>query len=103
MKTTLLGIAVAASFVAAPAYAQSGEDLLRKNGCTACHAVDKKIVGPSYKEVSTKYKGQKDAQQKLADKIKRGGAGAWGPVPMPPNPTLSDGDIATMVKYVLAL
>lgn len=101
MKTMIPGLALVAILAAAPA--QAADDLLRKNGCTACHAIDKKIVGPSYKEVAAKYKGQKDAQQRLADKIKKGGAGAWGPVPMPPNPTLSDGDIATMVKFVLAL
>ena len=58
---------------------------MKKDGCAACHAVDKKIVGPAYKEVAAKYKGDKDAAAKLAKKVKEGGSGVWGPMPMPPN------------------
>jgi cytochrome c len=64
--------------------------------------VDKKLVGPSYKDVANKYRGQKDAAAKLADKVKKGGQGVWGPVPMPPNPAVPDGDIKTLVAWVLA-
>lgn len=103
MKSIVTGLALAAAFVAAPAFAQSGDDLLKKNGCTACHAVDKKLVGPAYKDVAAKYKGQAGVQAKISDKIKKGGSGVWGPVPMPPNPAVSDADLATMVKYILAL
>jgi cytochrome c len=83
--------------------AQSGEDLLKKSGCTACHANDKKVVGPAYKDVAAKYKGAAGAAAKLAEKVKKGGQGVWGPVPMPPNPTISDADMKTMVAYILAL
>jgi cytochrome c len=101
MKLIVASIALGASLVAAPALAN--EDLLKKNACLACHTVDKKLVGPSYKDVSAKYKGQKDAVATLADKVKKGGQGAWGPIPMPPNPNVSDADAQAMVKYILSL
>jgi cytochrome c len=101
MKVVLTSLAFAALFASAPSFAS--EELLKKNACTACHAVDKKLVGPSYKDVSAKYKGQKDAAAMLAAKVKKGGQGAWGPVPMPPNPNVSDADVASMVKFILAL
>jgi cytochrome c5 len=87
----------------APAAGASGEQLLQKSGCIACHAVDKKLVGPSYKDVAAKYAGDKDALDKLAGKVKAGGAGVWGQIAMPPHPQLSDADIQAMVKYVLSL
>ena len=83
--------------------ADAGEELMKKSGCTACHSVDKKVVGPSYKEVAAKYRGDKDAATKLAEKVKKGGQGVWGPVPMPPNANVSDADIKTLVAYILAL
>jgi len=102
MKTAAL--VLAAGLLATGAVrADAGEDLLKKSGCTACHSIDKKVVGPSYKEVAAKYRSDKDAATKLAEKVKKGGSGAWGPVPMPPNPTVSDADIKTLVAYVLAL
>jgi cytochrome c len=103
MKPLLAGIVAAAALFAGPALAQSPEDLLKSNACTACHAIDKKLVGPAYKEVAAKYRGQKDAEGKLAEKVKKGGVGVWGQVPMPPNAHVKDADIAAMVKYVLAL
>lgn len=101
MNVAVTSLAFAALVASAPSFAS--EELLKKNACTACHAVDKKLVGPSYKDVSAKYKGQKDAAAMLAGKIKKGGQGAWGPVPMPPNPNVSDADVASMVKFILAL
>jgi cytochrome c len=102
MKTA--AVVLAAGLLATGAVrADAGEDLLKKSGCTACHAVDKKVVGPSYKEVAAKYRSDKGAATKLAEKVKKGGSGAWGPVPMPPNATVSDADIKTMVAYILAL
>ncbi len=98
-QMVLLGLAFA--LLSGPVIA-SGE-LLKKNACVACHAIDKKLVGPGYKEVSAKYKGQKDAVAKLAEKVKKGGQGAWGPIPMPPNPNVSDADVNAMVKFILAL
>jgi len=102
MKSFATGLALVAMVAAAPAMAQSGEDLLKKNGCTACHANDKKLVGPAYKDVAAKYKGQATAAANLAGKIKKGGSGVWGPVPMPPHAQVSDADINAMVKYILA-
>ena len=75
--------------------------LLTKYGCQACHAVDKKVVGPSYKEVAAKYAGDAAAPAKLAQKIKSGGSGVWGQIPMPPN-NVPDADLKTLVEWILA-
>lgn len=83
--------------------AQANETLLKKYNCTACHKTDKKVVGPAFKDVAKKYKGQKDAAAKLAAKVKKGGSGVWGPIPMPPNPAVPDADMKKMVDYILAL
>jgi len=94
--------AIAASMALLPAAAN--EALAQKSGCMACHAVDKKIVGPAYKEVAAKYRGDKGAEAKLVDKVKKGGQGVWGQVPMPPNsPQVKDEDIKAIVKWVLSL
>ena len=103
MKNTLALLAVATISVSGAALADAGEDLLKKSGCTACHAIDKKVIGPAYQDVAAKYKGDAGAAAKLADKVKKGGSGVWGQVPMPPNTQVSDADIKTMVAYVLAL
>ncbi len=104
MKTLVSGVALAmiAVFAAAPARAQNVDDLLKKHACLSCHAVDKKLVGPSYKEVAAKFGGQKDAQKLLVEKVKKGGVGVWGQVPMPPNAGVSDADLNAMVKWILA-
>jgi len=81
----------------------AAEAMMKKDGCAACHAVDKKIIGPSYQEVAAKYKGDKDAAAKLAAKVKNGGVGVWGEVPMPPNAQVSDADINTLVGWILTL
>ena len=100
MKTLMISALVAVSLVAsAPALANL--ELAKSKNCMACHATDKKLVGPSYQEVAAKYKGQKDAEAKLIDKVKKGGSGVWGQVPMPPNPTLSDADLKTLVTWIL--
>jgi cytochrome c len=75
--------------------------LAKKNACTACHAVDKKMVGPSYQDVAKKYASQKDAAAMLAKSIKAGGSGKWGPVPMPAQPALSDADALALANWVL--
>jgi len=94
----------AAGFVAAGAvHADAGGDLIKKNGCTACHSIDKKLVGPAYVDVAAKYKGDASAPTKLFDKVKKGGSGVWGQVPMPPNPQVSDADLKTIISYILAL
>jgi cytochrome c len=103
MKTTVALLVVATISASGAVLADAGEDLLKKSGCTACHAIDKKVIGPAYQDVAAKYKGDAGAAAKLADKVKKGGSGVWGPVPMPPNTQVSDADIKTMVAYVLAL
>jgi cytochrome c len=92
-----LGLAAAAT----PALAS--EELAKKHACTACHAIDKKLVGPAYKDVAAKYKGDAKAPAALAQKVKKGGAGVWGQVPMPPNANVPDADVNTLVKWVLSL
>ena len=91
----------AAPSTATPAAADASA-LLQKNGCLACHALDKKVLGPSYKEVAAKYAGDKNAAAMLEQKVKAGGVGVWGQVPMPPNAAASDADLQAMVKYILA-
>ena len=100
MKKLGLAAALLATLVAGPALAS--EDLAKKTGCTACHAVDKKLVGPAYKDVANKYRGDAKAEAALAEKVKKGSQGVWGPVPMPPN-NVSDADAKTLVKWVLSL
>jgi cytochrome c len=77
-------------------------DLAKKNACMACHAVDKKVVGPAYQDVAKKYSGQKDAVAAVAKNIKSGGSGKWGPVPMPAQAALSDADANTLAAWILA-
>jgi cytochrome c len=97
-------VVIAAGLLAAgAAQAQDGEALLKKYGCVACHANDKKVVGPAYVEVAAKYKGDAGAAAKLAAKVKAGGSGVWGQIPMPPNPSVPDADMKAMIAYVLAL
>jgi cytochrome c len=81
---------------------QADEKLAQANGCMTCHQIDKKILGPSYKDVAAKYKGDKAAEATLVKKVKDGGKGTWGEMPMPPNAHVKDADIATLVKWILA-
>ena len=99
MKVFLLA-AVTGCLFANPAW--SDEALAKKHNCTACHAIDKKLVGPAYKDVAAKYKGQNVAA-KLEEKVKKGGSGVWGPIPMPPNAAVPDADIKKLVDWVLKL
>ena len=101
MKPGLTLAALALAATALPALAN--EELAKKNACTACHAIDKKVVGPAYKEVAAKYKGDAKAEAMLIDKVKKGGVGAWGQIPMPPNAGVKDEDVKTLVKWVLSL
>jgi cytochrome c len=100
-KQHALILAALAAIAATPALAS--EELAKKNACTACHAIDKKLVGPAYKEVAKKYRDDKGAEAKLAEKVKKGGVGVWGQVPMPPTPAVKDEDVKTLVKWILAL
>ena len=97
MKALSIAIALTAA-VSTPAFANLA--LAQKNACMACHAVDKKLVGPAYQDVAKKYAG-KDAAE-LAKSIKAGGSGKWGPVPMPAQAALSDADALTLAKWILA-
>ena len=97
----VLGTAgMAAALFALPATAS--EELAKKHNCLACHAVDKKVVGPAYKEVAAKYRGDKAAEGKLVEKVKKGGVGVWGQVPMPPNATVPDADVKALVAWILS-
>ena len=84
------------------AYA-SGDEALTKGGCMACHAKDKKLVGPAFKDIAAKYKGQADAPAKLADKVRKGGSGSFGPIPMSPNgpDKINDKDLKEAIETIL--
>ena len=88
--------------VAFTAPAMANQELAGKKNCLACHAVDKKVVGPAYKEVAAKYAGQKDAVAKLAEKIQKGGVGAWGQVPMPANQVTPE-EAKTLATWVMSM
>jgi cytochrome c len=102
MKRILISVVLASLFISANVSAADGKSIAAKNACLGCHAVDKKLVGPAYQDVAAKYKGQADAVAKLMKKVKAGGSGVWGPVPMPANPGLSDADLKAVVEWVLA-
>jgi cytochrome c len=87
--------------VAAPALAD--EALAKSKNCMACHAVDKKLVGPAYKEVAKKYAGQKDAEATLVTHVMKGSKGVWGPVPMPANAQVSEADAKKLVGWIMSL
>ena len=97
--------AAAPAVAAAPATAMSGElQLAQTHKCMACHTLDKRLVGPAWKDVAAKYRGQKGAEARLIEKVATGGSGVWGPVPMPPNsPQVSQNDIRTLVRFILSL
>jgi len=100
MKKLALATIVAA--VVTPA-AFADQALAEKKNCLACHQVDKKLVGPAYKEVAAKYAGQKDAAAKLAEKIQKGGTGVWGQIPMPANPQVNAEEAKALATWVLSL
>ena len=100
MKSVAFVLGLAGALAGVPA--QASEELAKKHACFACHAVDKKLVGPAYKEVVAKYRADKGAEAKLFDKVKKGGTGDWGQVPMPPNGTVPDADIKTLVKWIMS-
>jgi cytochrome c len=106
MDSHLMTIVAGAAFalaMSAPAMAdEAAEKLIKDKGCTACHANDKKVIGPAYKEVAKKYKGDAGAAAKLAEKIVKGGQGVWGPIPMPPN-KVTDDEAKKMAATILAM
>ena len=102
IRTTTLAFAVSGGLLAA-APAQADDALAKKHNCLACHQIDKKSVGPSYQDIAKKYKGQAGIEAKLAEKVKKGGSGAWGPVPMAPNAAVPDADIKTLVAWIMKM
>jgi cytochrome c len=98
-----VALSIAAGLMASAGSAFASADLIKKYNCTACHAYDKKMVGPAYKDVAAKYKADAGAAEKIAKKIKAGGAGVWGPIPMPAHPQVSDADALTMSKYIMTV
>ena len=108
MKALIMTVAAVGSLMlagqASAVDAKAAEALAQKSGCLACHSMDKKVVGPSYKDIAAKYKGDKTAEAKLIEKVKKGGSGVWGPIPMPANsPHVKDADIKTMVQWILSM
>ena len=103
MKRTILAVLSAAATLAATSPAFADEALAKAKNCMACHAVDKKVVGPSYKDVAKKYAGDASAADKLATKVIKGGACVWGPVPMPANAQVNDAESKKLVAWILSL
>lgn len=106
MKKTL--ILLPAALLLATGFAQATDEaaalaLAKKNGCLACHDLNKKLVGPAWKEVGKKYAGVAGAEEKLLLSVKKGSKDVWGPIPMPPNATVKDADMKTLVQFVLTL
>ncbi|MDX9994766.1 MAG: c-type cytochrome [Rhodocyclaceae bacterium] len=102
-RIAIVAAGLLASGMANAATEAEAMGIAQKNGCLACHQLDKKMVGPAWKEVGKKYAGQADAEAMLLTKVKKGGKGVWGPIPMPPNATVKDADIKTLVQFVLTL
>ena len=109
---SMLRVIIGAVLVAASSVASAGEQpvssenanamaIARGNACMGCHAIDRKLVGPSFQQVAEKYKGQPQANAQLEKKVKNGGAGVWGPIPMPSHPRMSDADVKTVVAWIL--
>jgi cytochrome c len=103
LRTAAFALALAGGLLAPSAPAQASQELAKKYNCAACPLMDKKHLGPSYKEIAKKYKGEGDAVTKLSAKVKKGGSGVWGKVPMAPNPAVPDTDLKTLVEWILEM
>lgn len=101
MRIAVVGLAVACLALASAA--QANEKLFQASGCNACHTMDKKLIGPGLKDIAAKYRGNKAAEADLAKKVKMGGKGVWGDIPMPANAHVKDEDIRAIVKWILSL
>ena len=99
-RSLLVGFLVTAAFSSQAAFANA--DLAKAKNCMACHAIGSKLVGPSFKDIATKYAGNKDAQSGLAGKIRKGSTGVWGAIPMPANANVNDEEAVTLAKWVLS-
>jgi cytochrome c len=98
----VLAAAFAVASAVVPVVAKANPELAKKHACLACHTVDKKLVGPAYKEVAAKYRSDPGAEARLVDKVKKGSQGVWGQVPMPANANVPDGDVRALVKWILS-
>jgi cytochrome c len=94
---------VLVGLIAGAGSALASEDLAKKSGCLACHAIDRKVIGPSYKSIAAKYKGDAGAEARLMEKLKKGGAGSWGEIFMPSMQTVPEGDLKILVKWILSM
>ncbi len=103
MKSVVRMTALAALLAATSVGASASQDLAGKKNCLACHATDKKLVGPSFKDIAAKYGAQKDAVDVLSQKVMKGGSGNWGPVPMPANPQVSDAEAKELVRWIMTI
>ena len=99
--SSLTGILTAGVLTLSSCPVLANAELAKTKNCTACHAVDKKLIGPAYKDVAVKYASDKDAAAKLVKKVREGGVGAWGQIPMPANPQVSAEEAATLVNWLL--
>ena len=102
---TLLAATAAATLAAGvhAADVKAAEALAQASGCLACHTLDKKLVGPGFKEIAERYRKDKGAEANLVEKVKSGGKGVWGDIPMPPNAHVKDADIKTLVRWILSI
>lgn len=103
MMKTLMMTAASAALLVMSGMASADQSLAQKNACLSCHGVDKKIVGPAFKDVAKKYAGDKGAHDTLVAKVKTGGKGVWGQVPMPPSPQVKPEDASKIIDWVLSL
>jgi len=103
MKSIVMNMVAAGLLVAGGAMAADMPDLARKNECDACHAIEKKVVGPAWMDVARKYQGDATAKARLTTKIMKGGGGVWGAMPMPGNPGLSEADAGMLASFILGL
>ena len=100
MKQVMMALVAASVLVSGSAFASA--DMAKAKNCMACHAVQTKLVGPSFKDVAAKYAGQKGIEDKLVAKIIKGGSGSWGAIPMPANPQVSEAEAKALAKWVMA-
>jgi cytochrome c len=103
LKIACIAVAFAGLATMTAANAQDGLDLAKRDGCTVCHSMDAKMVGPPFKEVAEKYKGDPAAIDKLVSSIRKGSQGKWGAVPMPPNTVVNDDEAHALARWVLSL
>jgi len=103
MKSVVMFSAAALALASGAAFAADAQQLLKDKACLSCHTVDKKLIGPSYKDVAAKYKARKDAEAYLVKKIREGSSGVWGQIPMPANAAVKADEAQVLAKYILGV